>query len=306
MLKGKILNSSSTVGIIAPSSPEDRDIIDEKIESFKAATGFKVKLAPHIYDIYGYLAGIDIDRANDLNNMFKDPEIDGIICLRGGYGAIRMMPYIDKKIIKKNPKFFCGFSDITLLLNYFSKLGLITFHGPMITRDFNDNITLESFLNISSCKSKNYTYKLDKFDSISYINKNSFKGKIAGGNLAMICSAINTPFDVITNNHILLIEEVSESPYAIDRMLTQLLSSGKLKRCKGIILGSFADCELNNYSKSLTLEQIFIDRLKPLNIPIILNVPFGHSYPNITIPIGCNASFSAESNSLNFTENFLT
>ena len=306
MLKGKILNSSSTVGIIAPSSPEDRDIIDEKIESFKAATGFKVKLAPHIYDIYGYLAGIDIDRANDLNNMFKDPEIDGIICLRGGYGAIRMMPYIDKKIIKKNPKFFCGFSDITLLLNYFSKLGLITFHGPMITRDFNDKITLESFLNISSCKSKNYTYKLDKFDSISYINKNSFKGKIAGGNLTMICSAINTPFDIITNNHILLIEEVSESPYAIDRMLTQLLSSGKLKKCKGIILGTFTNCDLNNYSKSLTLEQIFIDRLKPLNIPIILNVPFGHSYPNITIPIGCNASFSSESDSLSFTENFLT
>ncbi len=305
MFKGKILNSCSTIGIIAPASPQDIDIIDEKIECFKAATGFKVKTAPHIYDRYGYLAGSDIDRANDLNNMFKDPEVDGIVCLRGGYGSIRMMPYIDKKIIKKNPKFFCGFSDITLLLNYFSKLGLITFHGPMITSNFKDEVTMNSFLNISSCKSKNYTYQLDKFDSISYINKNSFKGKIAGGNLAMICSAINTPFDVITDNHILLIEEVSESPYAIDRMLTQLITSGKFRKCKGIILGIFTDCELNNYSKSLTLEQIFIDRLKPLNIPIILNTPFGHSYPNITIPIGCNACFSCENNSLNFTDNFL-
>lgn len=305
MLKGKVLNSSSTIGIIATSSCEDRNIIDEKIELFKSATGFKVKVAPHVYDKHGYLAGLDIDRATDLNSMFKDPSIDGIVCLRGGYGAIRMMPYLDKKIITKNPKFFCGFSDVTLLLNYFSKLGLITFHGPMITSNFDDNITLNSFLSISSFKSKNYTYNLKEFNSISYINKGSFKGKIAGGNLTMICSSMNTPFEVISNNCILLIEEINESPYAIDRMLTQLLMSGKLNRCKGIILGTFTGCELHNYSKSFTINEIIVDRLKGLNIPIIINVPFGHSYPNITIPIGCMANFSCETNCLTFSDDFL-
>lgn len=306
MLKGKTLNSCSTIGIIAPSSPKDKKIIDDKIDLFISSTGYKVKLAPHIYDKYGYLAGSDINRANDLNNMFLDKSIDGIVCLRGGYGSIRMMPFINKKIVKKNPKFFCGFSDVTLLLNYFSKLGLITFHGPMINSDFSNPITLNSFLDITSCNSKNYSYNLENFDSISYINKGSFKGKIVGGNLSMICSSLGTPFEVNTDNCILLLEEVSEVPYAIDRMLTELILSGKLNKCKGIILGNFTNCNLNDYSYSFTLEELFIDRLKNLNIPIIINVPFGHDESNITIPIGCNARFCEETDSLTILDNFLT
>lgn len=305
MLKGKALNSSSTIGIISPASCEDENIINEKINIFKTLTGYKVKTAPHIYDRNGYLAGTDKCRAMDLNNMFADKSIDGIVCLRGGYGSIRMMKYIDKNIIKKNPKFFCGFSDITLLLNYFSKLGLITFHGPMIKSDFTDKKTLNSFLNISSCCSKNYIYKLNDMDHISYINKKSFEGTICGGNLAMICSSLGTPFEIETKNSIILIEEINEVPYAIDRMLTQLIYAGKFKSCRGILLGHFTNCSLDNYSKSFTVEQVIADRLKPLGIPIILNLPIGHSYPNLTLPIGCKAKFSCKDNSFTILNNFL-
>lgn len=301
MPKGKALTPCSTIGIIAPASPENKDIIHEKIDQFIASTGFNVTLAPHIYDRYEYLAGDDICRAHDLNNMFLDKSIDGIICLRGGYGSIRMLPFIDKNIIKKNPKFFSGFSDITLLLNYFSKLGLPTFHSPMITSNFNDKITLNSFLDISSYNSKNYKYNLNDFNSLYYINKRSFKGKIVGGNLSMICSSIGTPFEVSTTNSILLLEEVNEAHYAIDRMLSQLIYSGKFKNCKGIILGHFS-----NNSKNFELKEILLNKLQNLNIPIIVNLPFGHNYPNITIPIGCNAEFSCTENSLTILENFLT
>ena len=112
LLKLKSLTKSSTVGIIAPASPESKDFIDNKIDIFKKL-GFKIKKSEHLYDSYGYLAGNDKSRAEDLNSMFADKEVDAIVCLRGGYGSIRMAPYLDLKIIRNNPKIFCGYSDIT-------------------------------------------------------------------------------------------------------------------------------------------------------------------------------------------------
>ena len=120
MLKLKSLNNSATIGIIAPASPESKEFIDKKIDIFKKL-GFKIKKGKHLYDSYGYLAGTDKDRADDLNSMFADKEVDAIVCLRGGYGSIRMVSYLDLKLIKSNPKPLCGYSDITLLLNYISR-----------------------------------------------------------------------------------------------------------------------------------------------------------------------------------------
>jgi len=237
--------------------------------------------------------------------MFLDNSIDGIVCFRGGYGSIRTLPYINPKVIKKNPKFFCGYSDITILLNYFAKLGLITFHGPMINSDFTNEETLKSFLNISS-SSSNIIYNLNDYNNIFYINPNSFSGKIVGGNLSVICSSIGTSFEINTKNSILLLEDINEPPYAIDRMLTQLLYAKKLDSCRGIILGSFKGCDLADYIRSLSLKEIILDRLGPLDIPIITGFPFGHSYPNITIPIGCKGHFSYENKTLKILDTCLT
>ena len=305
MYKGKALNSNSTIGIISPASPDDREFIDKKISEFEKL-GFNTVLGTHLYDRYGHLSGNDKDRAQDLIDMFLDKNIDGIVCFRGGYGSIRTVPYIDENIIKSNPKFFCGFSDITLLLNYFAKLGLITFHGPMINSDFNDELTHKFFLDISSYNKCRFTYKLNDFKDISIINPDDFSGNIVGGNLAVICSSIGTPYEISTKNSILLLEEVNECPYAIDRMLTQLIYSGKLNKCNGIIIGHLAGCELSNYNRSLTPSQVIYDRLAPLNIPIIKGFPFGHSYPNITIPIGCKARFCYKDMTLQINEKFLS
>jgi muramoyltetrapeptide carboxypeptidase len=305
MLKGKALTVGSTIGIIAPSSPEDKDVIEKKIEEF-SSLGFNVKLGSHLFDRYGYLAGSDYNRANDINNMFLNSSIDGIVCFRGGYGSIRTLPFINKKIIKSNPKFFCGYSDVTLLLNYFSQLGLITFHGPMINSNFADLTTFNSFMSIISNNVSKYTYDLNLYKEIAYINPTSFTGKIVGGNLSMICSSLSTPYAIDMKNSILLLEDVNESPYAIDRMLTQLICNKNFKKCNGIILGSFDGCTLSDYSKSLKLNEVFTDRLEPLGIPVIIGFPFGHSYPNITIPIGCKAKFSYEKKLFTIEENFLT
>jgi muramoyltetrapeptide carboxypeptidase len=304
MLKGKALAKGSTIGIIAPASPEDKQSINEKITLF-SSLGFKIKHGKYLYNVHGHLAGYDSQRARDITNMFLDNSVDGIVCFRGGYGSIRTLPYIDPKIIKKNPKFFCGYSDLTILLNYFAKLGLITFHGPMINSDFNDKETLNSFINISSTTS-NITYNLNEYKDITYKNPSSFSGKIVGGNLSMICSAIGTAYEINMKNSILLLEDIDERPYAIDRMLTQLLYGRKLDSCRGIILGDFKDCDLPDYSRSLTIQEIISERLELLDIPIITGLPFGHSYPNITIPIGCKGYFSYENKKLEILDSCLT
>ena len=290
MLKGKSLKKNSTLGIIAPASPQSKDFIDKKV-AVLSSLGFNIKLGKHIYDIHGHFAGSDKDRADDIMDMFLDNDVDGILCFRGGYGSIRTIPYLDTDKILKHPKFFCGYSDITILLNYFSSLGLITFHGPMVNSDFNDSETQKSFFDIINCTENSYSYDFKAFNNISFINANSFSGRIVGGNLSMICSAIGTPYDINFDNSILLLEDVNESPYCIDRMLTQLIISNKLSECNGILLGHFAGCYLKNYAYSLTIEQVIYDRLSPLNIPIIKGIPFGHDYPNLTIPIGRNGIF---------------
>ena len=295
--KLKSISNFPTIGIVAPASPESREYIDKKISLFESL-GFKIKKGKHLYDSFGYLAGMDKDRANDLNSMFEDKEVDAIVCLRGGYGSIRMAPYLDLKIIKKNPKPLFGYSDITLLLNYiYNKCNFSTFHGPMITSDFNDNITKEYFLKIIQNNNK-ITYNLKDICHNNYLiyNSKDFKGNIVGGNLSIICSTIGTPYEVKFKNNILLVEDVNENPYSVDRMLSQLIFCGKLKKLSGILIGNFTNCTSND--TSLSVEKIIKDKLTPLGIPIIYGLKIGHEYPNITIPIGSSFKFFSKKNLL--------
>lgn len=303
MIKLKHLKPGNTIGIVAPASPSDSKFIDEKILTFKNL-GFNIKKGTHIYKKHGYLCGSDNDRAEDLMNMFIDPSIDAIVCFRGGYGSIRLMPLINIETIKKHPKPFCGYSDITLLLNYInSKCNFTTFHGPMINSNFQDSITKSSFINVLTKSNKGFCYDLNKYPHISILNKKDFKGKLLGGNLSMICSAIGTPYDINFKNSIILIEEINEKPYVIDRLLSQMLLANKFKDCKGIILGHFTDCTLSDYSQSFNLKDIIAQKLLPLNIPIIKNFPCGHSYPNLTVPIGCNLHYDSRNSLLSISDN---
>ena len=304
MIKLNPLSSSSTIGIVAPASCEDSNIIDSKILEFEEL-GFNIKKGKHIYDKYGYLAGTDEDRAKDIIDMFTDSTVDAIVCLRGGYGSIRMIPYLDFKKIKQNPKPFCGYSDITLLLNYISnRCNFTTFHSPMITSNLKDQLTQTYFINtLTNYNIPFYNLKTIGKNTISYINKDSFHGKLVGGNLSLICSSIGTPYEINFKNSIVLIEDVSEKPYAVDRMLSQLISSGKFKNCSGIILGHFTDCISSKTSNSFDISNIIAQKLSPLKIPIINGFPTGHSYPNITLPIGAKLTFNYKNDLLYISDN---
>ncbi|GFZ32917.1 peptidase S66 [Clostridium zeae] len=294
-----------TIGIVSPAGCDDAEIIDKKISDFKNL-GFNVKVGNHVFDKYGYLAGEDKARACDLMNMFIDDEVDAIVCFRGGYGSARILPYLDLEIIKKHPKIFCGYSDITLILNYlYKKLNLVTFHGPMVKSDFSDLITRDSFLTAIMDNSCNYKIDLNSFDSVQVHNTKNISGKLVGGNLSIICSSLGTPFEIDTNNKILFLEDVNEKIYSIDRMLTQLDLANKLKCCKGFILGNFTPSENDMKEHNFTLNELIAQKILPLKKPTIINLPFGHEYPNITLPVGGSVKIDFEAGSITPVKEFV-
>ena len=227
--------------------------------------------------------------------MFLDPNVDMILCVRGGYGTMRILPLIDFNIIKQNPKIFAGFSDITTFLNNIAlKCNLTTFHSPMCNSNFYDEYTLKSFLDTLMLGYTPFIIKNPEGSSITSLSEDSPTGQLIGGNLSLICSTIGTPFEIDTKDKILFIEEIGEEPYKIDRMLTHLLLSGKLQNCAGIILGQFTNCKLPHYERSLTLEQVIEDRVLSLNKPTLINLQSGHSYPKLTLPIGAKVKMDCK------------
>lgn len=300
---GKRLRVGDTIGIIAPASVEETDKIKRGIEVIKNL-GFNVKEGQYIYNNWGYFAGRDEERAYDLMNMFLDKDVHMILCVRGGYGAMRLLPYIDFEIIKKNPKIFSGYSDITVLLNTFSQeTGLISFHGPMVTSELTEKYTIESFINTISNGYTSYTIKNPAHIPMEYYNGEEVMGNLVGGNLCLICSTLGTPYEIQTKNNILFIEEVGETPYKIDRMLTQLLLAGKLQQAKGIILGQFTSCEKEIYdSCDFSLMEVLKDRIFSLKKPTMANFMAGHSYPKITLPIGAEVKLNFDDYSIDVLE----
>lgn len=302
----KKLNFRDTIGLVSPSGAENPDNIKKSI-SFLKSLGFNIKEGKHIYDRYGYLAGKDKDRAEDFMNMFLDKNVDMVLCVRGGYGAMRILPLIDFEVIKQNPKIFAGFSDITTLLNSIvQRCNLITFHSPMCNSNFSDEITLNNFLYTIMNATTPYTIENPKGFNTKCISKiPTIEGQLLGGNLSLICSTLGTPYEINTKNCILFMEDVGEEPYKIDRMLSQLLLSGKLQQCSGFILGQFTNCGLPHYERSLTLDEIVKDRILSLNKPTILNFQSGHSYPKLTLPIGAKIRLNCENASIKVLESII-
>lgn len=282
MVKFQKLKIGDTIGIVSPASGDSSDVINYNISSFKNL-GFKIKEGKYLRRKNDYLSASDEERAEDLMEMFNDKEVKAIVAYRGGYGCIRMLPYLDMGVIKKNPKILCGYSDLTVLLNYLSqKTGLITFHGPMInSKVSSDEITKNSFLSMLTDERNLINISTKDF---KVENKELFRGVLCGGNLTMICSTLGTPYEINTRNKILIIEDVNEENYAIDRCLMQLKLSGKLDFCRAFLIGNFTPYNPKTINTILSI-------LLPYKKPIIYNIPFGHDYPNITLPIGSSILF---------------
>jgi muramoyltetrapeptide carboxypeptidase len=303
-VKPKALCTGDTIGIIAPASPLDREYVDQAVALFQGF-GYQIKLGESVYQSYGYLSGSDACRATDVEQMFADSTVKAIICMRGGYGTTRILDLLDYDMIQKKPKIFVGYSDITALhLALQKRAGLVTFQGPVLSElatSYDPLSWYTLFQHITESKAFGvYREPADMFQFT--ITDGMAEGVLVGGNLSLLTSTMGTPYEIDTKGKIWLIEDVDEQPYRIDRMLTQFRSAGKLQEANGIIFTDFANCEPVRPDKSLTIQQILHDIVKPLGIPAYFGLKAGHCSPNLTIPLGVKARMDATAGSLEILE----
>lgn len=308
IIKPKRLNKGDTVGLIAPAGYLSENHIERSIEQLEMI-GFNVVLSKNIREKYGYLAGTDQQRIDDLHEMFSRNDIDGIFCARGGYGSGRILPYLDYELIKNNPKVLIGYSDITALTyGIFAHTGLVCFHGLVTISTFNE-FSVHNFENVVMNPSETFTYinaeedPDDKEFEVYSIHNGEAEGELVGGNLSLIAAMIGTKYDVDTTGKIIFIEEIREDPYRIDRMLTQMRQAGKFDKAAGVALGIFRRCEPGDkFENSLSLREVLFDRLSDIGIPVIYGLSFGHVLNKFTFPIGIKARLSTADETLTLLE----
>lgn len=293
LLKPPQLKKGDTIGLISPANQITVEEVNSVTE-FLLEKGFRVKLGKHIFEQYGYLAGTDEARAEDVNQMFADQSVAGILTLRGGWGCNRILPLLDYELISQNPKIIMGYSDITsLLIAISSRTNLVTFHGPVGTSTWN-SFTIAYTKDIL-LDNQMLVFKNPPELAFKIINGGKARGRLWGGNLSVLASMIGSDYLPDWQDAILFVEDIGEDVYRIDRLLTQLKLAGILEQISGLIFGQCTDCLAGEDGEpSLTLEQVFDDLLKPLNIPAYSGGSFGHIKDKWTLPVGLPVEIDAE------------
>lgn len=307
IVKPKRLAEGDTVGLVLPASAtfegEDLVIAREQLELL----GFKVVLGAHASDRHGYFAGRDRDRADDLNRMFADDRIAGIVCYTGGWGSPRVLPYLDYDLIARKPKVLIGYSDITALLNAIhQRTGLVTFHGPLGGSTL-DAYSVENFRRVLmspepagllASPPKKPADLVDRVNRVLRLHPGKATGRLAGGNLTLLASLMGTPYELDSDGAIVFAEDVREEVYRVDRMLTQLALGGKFERMAGFAFGRCTDCRATSFS----LEDVLRDRFGNGPAPAVSGLSFGHIEQKLTIPIGVRATLDADAGTLTVDE----
>lgn len=295
------LMKGGTIGLVSPSSPVDRQREEACIKVIEDM-GYRVKAADNIaMGADGYLAGPDRRRADGVNEMFRDPEVNAIFCVRGGDGSARIMEYLDWDAIASNPKIFVGYSDVTNLhLMLSQKCGMVSFHGPMVSSnivDHFDDVTRSSLFDTINA-TEDFLYRNPAELEIGALCPGKASGPLTGGNLTLLAASIGTPYEVDTEGKILFIEEVHTHLSNMDRLMSQLRNSGKLARAKGILLGQFTDCESDG--GDYLMYDMFWDMTADLDIPVMYGISSGHGFPMTTLPIGAQCSINTEDRTIRF------
>ncbi len=311
ILKPKRLKQGDVIGIISPASSPDDPIKIENGVRYLEKLGYRTEVGKNVGKYNGYLAGTDDERLDDLHNMFKNKNVNAIFCMRGGYGSGRLLDKIDYRIISSNPKIFVGYSDINALqMAFFTKCGLVTFAGPMVAVDFIDEVspyTEEIFWNMISSNKKIGRVENPNKEKYFILNKGRAQGRILGGNVSIINSLISTEYLPKLKDSILLLEEINEAPYRIDRMLNQLRIMKVFKNIRGIILGDFVKCvEYDTEKRTLSLNDVIVDYFEGLKIPVIYNFRHGHLSEKVTIPFGLRTVLNASRGFVEINENAVT
>ncbi len=312
-IKPAALRPGDTVGVITPSTyvsdPIHLDLVPLTLEHF----GLKPKMGQNVRKRAGYLGGSVEERISDLHSMFRDPEVKGIFCIRGGYGSPQLLDRIDYALIRQNPKIFAGYSDITALHQAIHRhAGLITFHSPVVLSRFTqwtqDHFRRALFSSESIRKIANppESNPLRPAHPWRAIRPGKASGTLTGGNLTLLCSLLGTPYEVETAGRLFFIEEIGEEPYRVDRMLTQLRLAGKFDQAAGIIVGECVDCNPREFrpgfESTFSLNEVLQDILGATQVPVLSGLLIGHTPDQATLPIGVKAEMDAAEGSLTILE----
>lgn len=303
-IKPKALQPGDTVAISSPAGAVWDEAQIETFTNILKGLGFNVIHGKTLKEKFGYFAGTDDLRANELNELFANKNVKGIFCMKGGWGCARLLDKLDYSIIEKNPKVLIGFSDITtLLIAITAKTGLITFHGPVGNSGWND-FTRSVFANVvMTTKPFEFPINPSHEDKPVTINAGKASGELIGGNLTVLSALMGSTYLPDWKNKLLFLEEAKEEPYSIDRMLTQLKLCGVLNSISGFVFGKCAKCLAEEPLKAFTFHEVIMQHIQPLGIPAFYGAMIGHIENKLTVPLGIKATMDAEKGTIALEEN---
>lgn len=290
------------MAVVAPASPVR---FPERLEAgtaLLASWGLRPRLLPHVFDRHGFLAGHDDDRLADLHAAWADPQVRALWCARGGYGSSRLLDRLDDDLLRGEPKVLVGFSDVTALHLGLARRGLVSFHGP--TGEWNPARTGEHAA-ASLRRALTDPRPLGPLPTgpLTTLVPGRARGSLIGGNLSLVAAAVGTVDQPDTRGRLLLLEDVGERPYRIDRMLRQLLRAGLLAPAAGLVFGEFARCEETRPERaSFTLHEVLAAFAAEVGLPAVAGVPLGHGPGQLTVPLGVEAELDADRGTLVFIE----
>ena len=305
LIRPKALKTGDTVGLITPSTyvsdPDRLQLARRTAEYF----GLRAKVGRNVSKRTGYLGGSPAERLEDLHAMFRDPEVKAVFAIRGGYGSEQILDGIDYDLIRRNPKIFVGYSDITAMhLAIQKRAGLVTFHGPVVLSQFTE-YTQKWFRKalfetepLGKVLNPPESNQLRPKHMLRTIRPGSGRGRLIGGNLTLISTTMGTPYEIETRGRILFLEDVDEQPYSIDRMLTQLRLAGKFAGVAGIVFGECHDCKPREFQPSFestfSLGEVLDEILRQISVPVLGGLTIGHTDDQLTLPEGAMARLDAD------------
>lgn len=314
-LRATRLRAGDTIGLVSPANATfEREPLKMAIEVLQAL-GFKVKLGEFVAARRGPFAGSDAQRAADINAMFADDSVAGILAMTGGSGCNRIVDKLDYELIRRKPKFFGGFSDLTCLVNALHRqTGLVAFHSPVAVSEWND-YSVQNFkaiaMNAEAALLRNPVVKpvddlIAREERISTVRAGKAQGRLVGGNLTVLASLAGSAYFPDCRGAILFLEDINEYIYRIDRCLSTLRLAGALAQLSGVVLGRFTKCEPGDGYGSLTLDEVFDDYFLPLNIPVYRGAAIGHIKRKLTVPVGAPAEMDADAGTIRLLQPAVT
>jgi muramoyltetrapeptide carboxypeptidase len=313
LIRPKALSLGDTIGLITPATevpdPDRLALAERTISYFK----LRMKRGRNVGKRFGTYSESIEARLDDLHAMFRDPEVKAIFCIRGGYASAHLLDRIDYDLIRRNPKIFIGYSDITAMhLAIHRNARLVTFHGPIVLSRFTD-YTQQYFRKalfettpIGKVTNPADSNELRPAHTLRTIRPGTASGPLIGGNLSLVSTTLGTPYEIDTRGRILFLEDVEEQAYSVDRMLTQLRLAGKLDQAAGVIWGECQDCGPRAYQPSAVLPfsigEVVDNILGTLKVPVLSGLTIGHTNDQLTLPLGVLATLDANAGTLEIKE----